>query len=95
LIQSLFAKLSVNLMKRKLTQTLRAAGIATGAVFNHGIKRNVGIAGSFACRKRFLIEKCVLAPGRPPRALEMSSTPRAAIAVLRRYQTRTVDLEPR
>lgn len=57
LIQGLFAKLSVNLTKRKLGQALPAAGIALGAGFNYKLMRKVGTAASFAYRERFLIEK--------------------------------------
>lgn len=57
LIQGLFAKLSVNLTKRKLAQALPVAGIAIGAGFNYTLMRKVGTAASFAYRERFLIEK--------------------------------------
>ncbi len=57
LIQGLFAKLSVNLTKRKLAQALPVAGIAIGAGFNYALMRKVGTAASFAYRERFLIEK--------------------------------------
>lgn len=57
LIQGLFAKLSVNMTKRKLGQALPVAGIALGAGFNYGLMRKVGTAASFAYRERFLIEK--------------------------------------
>ena len=57
LIQGLFAKLSVNLTKRKLAQTLPVVGIGIGAGFNYAFMRRVGTAASFAYRERFLIEK--------------------------------------
>lgn len=57
LIQGLFAKLSVNLTKRKLAQALPVAGIAIGAGFNYALMRQVGTAASYAYRERFLIEK--------------------------------------
>jgi len=60
LVQGLFAKLSVNLTKRKLAQALPVAGIAIGAGFNYALMRKVGTAASFAYRERFLIEKYAL-----------------------------------
>lgn len=57
LIQGLFAKLSVNLTKKKLAQALPVAGIAIGASFNYALMRKVGTAASYAYRERFLIEK--------------------------------------
>lgn len=65
LIQGLFAKLSVNLAKRKLAQALPVAGIALGAGFNYSLMRKVGTAASFAYRERFLIEKYDLDSGVP------------------------------
>ncbi len=65
LIQTLFAKLSVNLTKRKLAQALPVAGIAIGAGFNYALMRKVGTAASFAYRERFLIEKYGLDSGGP------------------------------
>ncbi|OWY59251.1 hypothetical protein B7486_75580, partial [cyanobacterium TDX16] len=57
LVQTLFAKLSVNLTKRKLGQALPVVGIGIGAGFNYALMRKVGTAASFAYRERFLIEK--------------------------------------
>lgn len=57
LIQSLFARLSVNMAKRKLAQALPVAGIALGAGLNYSLMRKVGTAASFAYRERFLIDK--------------------------------------
>lgn len=65
LIQGLFAKLSVNLTKRKLGQVLPVAGIAIGAGFNYTLMRKVGTAASFAYRERFLIEKYSLDSAEP------------------------------
>lgn len=65
LIQGLFAKLSVNLTKRKLAQALPVAGIAIGAGFNYTLMRKVGTAASFAYRERFLIEKYGLDSSEP------------------------------
>lgn len=65
LIQSLFAKVSVNLTKSKLAQALPVAGIAIGASFNYTLMRKLGTAASFAYRERFLIEKYGLDSGGP------------------------------
>lgn len=65
LIQGLFAKLSVNLTKRKLAQALPVAGIAIGALFNYHFMRRVGTAASYAYRERFLVDKYDLDRGLP------------------------------
>lgn len=69
LIQGLFAKLSGQLTKRKLTQALPVAGIAIGAGMNYGLMRRVGTAASYAYKERFLIEKYGLAAEEPPPSL--------------------------
>ena len=66
LIQRLFAKLSVKLVKRRLAQALPVAGVAAGASLNYALMRRVGTAASFMYRERFLIDKYAFDIGEPP-----------------------------